>query len=197
MNFANSRQMSPLLLACALMPLAARAAASEPHLPDRLLTCSMRHIVNFDPSKEQTAAELRFDAVHDFLLRLPPIATRTGPPPEAFEAPEPVDPQTRIVADPDHIAPQPGQRFDRVVDYWPERVELASTIAGNLLNVIVVHPIDPAAGTANMFMTRASELTHFDGNFVFQGSCRVQIVATIATVVQSSPRGVNDRAIKP
>jgi len=149
------------------------ASAAAARLPDRLLTCSLRHITNFDPSKEQTAAELRFDAVHRFVLRLPPVAVRTGPPPETFETPEPVDARTRIVADPDRIAPQPGQRFERVVDYWPDRVELASTIAGNLLNVIVVSPIDVAAGTANLFMTRATELTHFDAGFIFQGSCRV------------------------
>jgi len=152
-------------------------AAQAARLPDRVLTCAIRHITNFDPAKQQTAQELQADAVHHFILRLPAIAPRTKAPPEAFEKPEPVDSRTRIVADPDGIAPQPLRRFDRVVDYWPERVELASTIKGNLLNVIVISAVDPVGKTANMFMTRASELTHFDARHIYQGSCRIDIAA--------------------
>jgi hypothetical protein len=196
MNLATRAPVRGFLLATVLLAVPAAGAAPGARLPDRLLTCSLRHITNFDPRKQQTAAELRFDAVHRFALRLPPVAVRTAPPPEPFEAAEPVDPRTRIVADPDHIAPQPGQHFERVVDYWPDRVELSSTIASNLLNVIVIYPINAAAGTANMFMTRATELTHFDVNSVFQGSCRVVDPASAATYADAAPHAAS-RATKP
>ena len=152
---------------------AAQKGRSAAMLPDRMLQCQIRHITNFDPGLNQTAQQLQFDRVHSFALFLPAIRVRTSAPPEAFEKPEPVNPRTRIISDPDGIAPQPGHKFDKLVDYWPDRVELASTISGPLLNVIVIHPIDPVSGTANLFMTRASELTHFDNSHIYQGSCTV------------------------
>jgi len=158
-----------------LLAGASQAQGAARRLPDRVLTCAIRHITNFDPAKSQTAEQLQSDSVHNFMLRLPPVPMRTKAPPEAFEKPEPVDPRTRILADPDGIAPHPLRRFDKVVDYWPDRVELASTIKGALLNVIVISPIDPAAKTANMFMTRATELTHFDPRHIYQGSCQIAI----------------------
>ena len=169
---------SAVILSCAVLPLQAHGANPARQinrLPDRMLFCAIRHIINFDPSKEQSAAELQFDSVHPFTLFLPGIAKRASPPPEAFEKPDPVDTRTRIVADPDKIAPQPGHRFERVVDFWPDRVELASTISGALLNVIVINPIDLANGTANLFMTRATELTNFDRKHIYQGQCRFRL----------------------
>lgn len=173
----SQRALPGLLLLSCVLALSSRTGLAKPatRLPDRVLTCSIRHITNYDPAKEQTAAQLRFDSVHSFVLHLPPISERTTRPPETFETAEPVDPRTRILADPDQIAPQPQHHFDRVIDIWPGRVELASTISGNLLNVIVINAFDPASGAANMFMTRATELTHFDSGHIYQGSCRTKI----------------------
>ncbi len=163
----------------ATLPLWAQAAPAKKaaRIPDRMLTCSIRHITNFDPSKQQTAAELVYDAVHPFSLFLPSIAVRTKGPPEPFEKPERVNRRTRILTDPDAIAPQPGRRFERVIDYWPDRTELSSTISGVLLNAIVITNYDPASGTANFFMTRATELTHFEPSHIYQGQCQVRIGA--------------------
>ncbi len=152
-----------------------RPAAKPARIPDRLLTCSIRHITNFDPAKQQTASELNYDSVHNLTIFLPSIAVRTKGPPEPFEEPEPVDPRTRILADPDHIAPQQGGKFERIVDYWPERTELSAKISGELLNAIVINGYDAANQTANFFMTRATELTHFEANHIYQGQCRVRI----------------------
>lgn len=152
--------------------LAAGRAAPAALLPDRTLTCRVGHVINFDPAKAQTMAELRYDTAHDFALFLPSIPARTAPPPEADEKPEPVDRRTRILSDPDRISPQPRGRFDRVVDYWPDRVELSSTIAGPLRSVVMLDKIDRTAGTANIVMMRASELTHFDPAHIYQGQCR-------------------------
>jgi hypothetical protein len=183
MSFRKCAHIGALCLA--LAPLAVRADASIPKqmLPDRLLECQVRHITNYDPHLEQTASELHFDSVHRLVLFLPAVPVRTGLPPEPFEKAEKINPRTRIISDSDGIAPQPEHRFSRVVDYWPDRVELASTISGPtaasltaapLLNVIVINPIDAIHGTANLFMTRATELTHFDAAHLYQGGCTVQ-----------------------
>jgi hypothetical protein len=192
MTHTNPMQISTLILAGALAcgltlsPLLAAAkpanrqksAAKVARIPDRLLTCSIRHVTNFDPAKQQTSAELNYDSVHLLTLFLPSIAVRTKGPPEPYETPELVDPRTRVIADPDHIAPQKGGRFDRVIDYWPERAELSATISGELLNVIVINAYDPINQTANLFMTRATELTHFEPNHIYQGQCKVRIGAS-------------------
>ncbi|WP_298167168.1 hypothetical protein [Novosphingobium sp.] len=170
----------------ALSPLLAAprpASGTEGHdmkarLPDRQLTCSVRHITNFDPEKLQTSAELQYDAVYPLTLALPGIPVRTAPPPEPQDEPEPVDPRTRILADPGNIAPTNNGTFDRAIDYWPERTELSAVIAGDLLNVIVINKYDPATQTANFFMTRAAELTRFQTNHVYQGECKVRFVAS-------------------
>ena len=144
-------------------------------LADRLLTCSIGHVINFDPHQDQTAAELRFDGFHDFSLFLPAIPALKGAPPDASEAAPAVNARTRIISDPDRISGQPDRSFGRVVDLWPDRVELSATIAGSLLNTIVISPIDTAQGAANLFMMRATELTHFDAKHIYQGHCRVII----------------------
>lgn len=192
MTHAPSSLIKTVLLAAifgcspALSPLRAAprhgTGAAKPttaaRLPERQLTCSIRHITNFDPEKLQTAAELQYDAVHPLTLVLPGIPVRTTPPPEPQDDPEPVDPRTRIVEDPGQIAPTKNGTFDRVIDYWPERTELSAVIDGALLNVIVINNYDPATQTANFFMTRATELTRYQREHVYQGACKVQISAT-------------------
>ena len=80
--------------------------------------------------------------------------------------------------DPGNIAPSKNGTFDRVIDYWPERTELSAVISGDLLNVIVINNYDPVTQTANFFMTRATELTHFQPNHIYQGSCQVRFGAS-------------------
>ncbi|WP_428334850.1 hypothetical protein [Novosphingobium sp.] len=154
--------------------LAAAPAVADPaQLPDRLLTCSIGHITNFDPHIEQTPDQLTFDGHHAFTLFLPGIPALVGRPPDAAEDAPPVDPRTRIVHDPDHISGQPSSQFGRIVDMWPDRVELSATIEGPLLNMIVVHPVDIEHGTASLFMMRATELTHYQPEHFYQGTCRI------------------------
>ncbi len=159
------------------VPVAGTKATRAALIPDRLLTCSVRHITNFDPTREQSASELNYDTVHALTLFLARIPVRTKAPPESFEKAEPVNRRTRITADPDHIAPQKGGRFERVIDLWPERTELSAPLGGHILNAIVISNYDAANGTANFTMTRASELTHFDPNHIYQGQCNVRIGA--------------------
>lgn len=159
------------------VPVAKTKATRAALIPDRLLTCSVRHITNFDPQKEQTASELNYDTVHALTLFLAKIPVRTKAPPEAYEKPEPVNRRTRITADPDHIAPQKDGRFERVIDLWPERTEMSAPLGGQILNAIVISNYDAANGTANFTMTRSSELTHFDPDHIYQGQCNVRIGA--------------------
>ena len=175
----NPRHSAALLLSSAALLLAAPlfATARTGHramLPDRLLRCTLGRVSNFDPARQQTAADLRYEGRHRFELFLPAVPVRTSPPPEAPLPPEPVNPRTRIAADPDKLARQAPPTFDRVIDYWPDRVELTSTIQAPLVNLIVVNPIDPARGTARLLMTQASEMTTYDLAHIYQGSCTVQ-----------------------
>ncbi|WP_353229034.1 hypothetical protein [Novosphingobium sp.] len=168
-------------LACAtlaiMLPAAADAGATPAPvpatLPDRLLTCLVGHVTNFDPHLAQRPDQLRFDSHHVFTLFLPSIPVLVGRPPDAAEKAPPVDPRTRIISDPDHISGQPDGHFGRIVDLWPERTELSATIEGPLLNLIVINPIDTATGTANLFMLRATELTHYQQDHIYQGTCHI------------------------
>lgn len=174
--------LSPLL-ACSAEATEEPAAASgikpaavsqSANLPERTLDCDLGHIVNFDPSRQQTASELRFDRMHKFKLQLASIPIRKAPPPDPIEAPEPVHPRTIILSDPDNIGQQVDPGFVRVADYWPERVELGGLVAHELMNVIVVSGFNSAAGTADMFLTQGSELTHIDPQRMYQGVCKVK-----------------------
>jgi hypothetical protein len=161
-----------LLVSCGAAQ--AREAEKSVMLPDRLLECSVGHVINFDPSHDQTAAELRYDGFHRLVIFLARNRKQVGRPPDATEDAPKVDPRTRLVADPDAISGQPGMAIGRLIDLWPERVELSTPIGGEMLNAIVLHPIDEAAGTLNLFMLRASELTHFDPAHIYQGTCHIK-----------------------
>lgn len=171
-----SRTMLPILCCLLSSPTGANTAASaagRAMLPDRLLHCTIGRMTNLDPSKNQTNADIVYDGHHAFDLFLPGIAVRTAPPPDPVYPPEPVDPRTRIAADPDGLAADVPAKFTRVVDYWPERVELSTTIAGSLANLIIVHPIDAAHHHAHLFMTRARDMSSYDLAHVYAGDCEV------------------------
>lgn len=166
-----TRRALPLALAVLCPPAIATAAPAQ--LPDRLIQCSLGRVLNFDPRKQQTMPDLVYEGRHRFALFLPAVPVRTAPPPDAIEKAEPVNPRTRIIVDPDNIAAQATTRFNRVVDYWPERVELAGAVQGTMVNAIVIAPIDAASGTAQIFMTHADELTHWDVAHIYQGTCTI------------------------
>lgn len=161
-----------LLLAPVLV--SAAPAPSGPMLPDRLLTCTLGRMTNVDPTKDQKESDIVYEGRHAFSLLLPAGPARTTPPPDATEDPEPVNPRTRIVSDPDGLAKAFPNRFDRVVDLWPQRVEMTTTIKDPLVNLIIVNPIDEAAGTAMLFMTQATDVATFDMSHVYRGACTVK-----------------------
>jgi hypothetical protein len=145
-------------------------------LPGRQLQCTVGRVVNFDPTKQQTVGDLVYEGSHRFVLFLPPTPVRQTPPPDALDKPDPVDPRTRILSDPDNIARQAKPGFVRVVDLWPDRVELAGQVDGDMVNAIVVGPIDLTQENARIFMTHADELTHWDMSHIYQGSCKITVV---------------------
>lgn len=153
------------------------SAAAPAMLPDRTLTCTLGRMTNIDATKDQKESDIVYDGAHRFVLFLPAIPVRTTPPPEAIDAPERVDPRTRIVADPDGLTRGFPNRFDRLVDLWPNRVELTTTIDDPLVNLIIVNPIDPAKGTAMVFMTRATDVATFDMTQIYRGPCTVTLGA--------------------
>ena len=173
--------MRNLLVLAALSlanPLAAGAetpaSGAVAMVPARLVSCTLGRALNIDPAKEQSLADLKFEGAHRFSLFLPPVPQDHGPPPEPSADPEPVDPAVRVVEDPDGIARDMLHPFYRVADRWPERVELVGRIAGEtVVRFLVVSEIDPAKGTANLFMTRARDAGSLDLRNVYQGGCKV------------------------
>jgi len=154
--------------------LAAPSFAQTPKmLPDRLLQCTIGRMTNVDTKKEQTKADIIFEGSHRFDLFLPGIPARTAPPPDAIEPPEPVDPRTQVRADPDGLRAGVPEGFTRVVDYWPDRVELVTAMTDPLVHLIVIHPIDAAAKAANIFMTFATDLATYDMKRVYSGDCTI------------------------
>ena len=178
MSCRIARSLLPLLpfvASCtsAAAPVAKEPAAASAMIPARLLRCTIGRALNLDPSKRQTIADIRYDGQYQLDLFLPAIAKRTASPPDATEAPEPVDPATRILQDSAGLTREVPPGFDRVVDMWPERVELTRIIREPLTNLVIVSDVDESHGTANIFMTQATDAVTFDMQHVYQGGCVV------------------------
>jgi hypothetical protein len=169
---ADDRKMSA--------PGAAPGAAVAGGNPARLLDCDLGRITNFDPSRDQRPSDYRFEGHHVFRLFLPPSPARTGPPPSALATPDPVDPRTRILADPDGLSSgTAGRPFFRVVDFWPARVEMATPITATASTLIVLDGFDPLRNTVNLFTTAAADGMTFDRDRLFAGVCKVAIGAAL------------------
>lgn len=167
-----------LLAAAACVPsqpaIAAPSKVSE-RLPARLLVCVLGHATNFDPEKSQTLGDIKYDTHHRLTLFLPAIDQRSAPPPDAMDNAEAVNRQTRVVEDPDGITAEAPGLFDRVVDLWPDRVELAKSTATGPYKTFLVSDYDPAAGTARMFIGTASDITTYDLKRIYMGECTVTL----------------------
>lgn len=157
---------------------AGQAAPRPNMIPARLLDCSLGKISNFDTQREQAPSEYRYSSHHKFTLFLPETPVRTTPPPEATAPPEPVNPQTRIIADPDGIASDAAANaFDRVVDLWPERVEMTKPISNVAVKLLVIDGFDPGQSAVTMFLTSANDAVTFDLKNLYYGRCGVKLGA--------------------
>ncbi|HYZ48706.1 MAG TPA: hypothetical protein VE567_07420, partial [Sphingomonas sp.] len=121
----------------------------------------------------QKPQDIKFEGRHEFALFLPPAPVHKGPPPDPSAAPEPVDPATHITADPDGLASDAGPKFQRVVDLWPERVEMIAPVDSRIVRLIIIHDIDPDGRRASLYMTRAVDAASMDLEHVYQGSCTI------------------------
>jgi len=162
----------------ALHPFSAEPASSKPPAPmhpARLLDCELGRITNFDASKAQKPSDFRFEGRHAFRLFLPAIPVRTTPPPSSTRPPEPVDPDTRILADPDGLSRGASDKpFYRVVDYWPERVEMTTPVADQASNLVILDRFDTQRNTVNLFMTVANDAVTYDQAHLYAGPCQVR-----------------------
>lgn len=176
-------QLSSLLVIAALIapvtagPALAVAPQGKPMLPARLLRCEVGRVTNIDPARAQTVAEIVREGRFPVSIYLPSAAAPVGPPPDPADDPAPVDPQVRIVVDPAKIFAGLKHPFDRVVDRWPDRVELVSGIGHSELNrFIAISDIAPVAGTANIFSAQMVDAGSMDLNSVYQGACTVTVL---------------------
>jgi len=158
-------------------------------IPERLLDCTLGRITNFDPTREQAASEYVFAGRHKFRLFLPAAPARTMPPPDPTDTPEPVDPRTRIVADPDGLAnDSKAMPFDRVVDLWPGRVEMTKPINNVAVTLIMVDGFDQARSAATLFLTKANDAVTFDLENLYYGQCGVTLGASDDILRPDKPR---------
>ena len=164
-----------LVTACGAAPAPAPTPSQTAggRLPARQLDCTLGRITNFDPDKNQRPQDFTFEGQHRLVLFLPSIPVRTAPPPDPVDPPEPVDPRTRVLVDPDGLAADVAGPFTRVVDYWPERVELVALTTQSLSKLMVIDRIDESTGRANMFLTTAGDAITYDQSRLFAGTCRV------------------------
>ncbi len=142
-------------------------------LPARTLNCTLARALNLDPSRAQTRDEIQYEGSYPFSLHLPSIPKRQTPPPDPTAAPEPVDPATAITSDPAGLANDGKRAFDRVIDLWPMRVEMARTIGPQLSRLIIISDINTTNGSANLFMAPAADAASMDMDKVYLGSCRI------------------------
>lgn len=180
---------SPAAVAAKPKPAAGAAGRPAPAmLPERLIECTLGRITNFDPDKNQSVADFKFEGRHRFSLFLPAIPARTAPPPQSTEPPEPIHPDTRIVSDPDGLARGARLGFNRVVDDWPRRVEMTAPISDVAVNLIVVDQINEGRQTAGLFLTRANDAVTFDHQHLYSGQCKVRVTPAGQTAAATPPR---------
>lgn len=168
----------PSLAAITLIGGCAHAAARKAPalLPARSLTCDLGRVTNVDTTREQSLNELTFAGQHHLSLFLPAIPVRTSEPPDpAFQETEKVNKKTRITRDPDKITADIIAPFNRVVDLWPERVEMTAPMAAGKSKLLIVTDYDASTGKAKLFMTNARDLLTWDMDKIFAGFCDVAI----------------------
>jgi len=163
-----------MLLALGNGPTVRPANPQPAMLPDRTLHCIVGRSLNIDQNKWQTTADIKVEGRHRIVVRLPARPVHVGDPPDPTDPAEPVDPATAIIADPDGITADVAKTFSRVVDLWPQRVEMLAAIPASSWNYfMVVDPIDPKSGRAHLFMARVKDASTMDTKRIYQGSCRI------------------------
>ncbi len=163
---------------CSAVPAAAATSAmvnqiSTAAIPARTLQCVLGRGLNVKPGESQTIEEIGLEGRFEMDLFLPEAPRRTAPPPDAIEAPEPVNPATRVTRDSGNLLKDVPIGFDRVVDLWPERVEMVRAIAPMKSHLIMIDQVDPTERTARIYMTTASDALTFDLNRFYLGNCQV------------------------
>ncbi len=153
-------------------PAAGSVSGAQQH-PDRILECTMRRVTNADTSRVQPYEELVFEGSHRLVLHLGAIAVRTGTPPDATDTPEPISPLTRVDDDPDGLLAKVPPNFSRVVDRWPERVEIGTDVDAGRMHFMVLAPIDPERRTARLFMTFTNYTLGYDLGSIYIGDCSI------------------------
>ena len=178
---ATMRHSIPLLTIALLGACATPAAAGRSSvpvadmLPERTLHCTVGRATNLDAKQWQTVDQIHHEGAFPLSLRLPSAPRHVGPPPEPTADPEPVNPETRVTEDPSGITSDLAYPLYRVIDLWPERVEMVGRANGeDYMRLIIISEIDPKSGTANVFTTRAKDAASLDLQQVYQGSCRIE-----------------------
>lgn len=154
----------------------AGASAGAAQIPARTLQCTVGRALNLDPARPQTAAEIVREGAYRFTIELPAAPAPVGPPPDPADPAGPVDPAVALRHDQAGLFRDMQQPFDRVIDRWPDRVELVSRLGdGPWHRFFAITDIAPAAGTASLFSSRVQDAASLDLGSVYLGSCLVSL----------------------
>ncbi len=115
--------------------------------------------------------EIKYEGSHNFTVFVPAAISRGAPAPDAADPTTAANPTTQVLSDPSGLRRGVPAGFERVVDLWPERVELTQTIKRPLAHFMVINQIDETTRTANLFMTTATDVAAMNLKTVYQGPC--------------------------
>lgn len=169
------------IVSAAALGIAGCGAAAVPDaatkIPSRTFRCKLGHALNLDPAKEQRMDEIRYEGSHEFAVFIPAAISRGKPALDSADPTSAADPATRVLADPSGLRRGVPAGFARIVDLWPERVELTQTIERPLVHFMVINQIDETTRTANLFMTTATDVASMNLKTVYQGRCHYALGA--------------------
>lgn len=140
-------------------------------VPARTFRCKLGLALNLDPTKAQRMDEIQYEGSHDFTVFIPAAVSRGRPATDSVDPTTAADPSTQVLADPSGLRRGVPAGFERMVDLWPERIELTQTIERPLAHFMVINQIDESTQTANLFMTTATDVAAMNLKTVYQGPC--------------------------
>lgn len=142
-------------------------------VPARDLSCQLSRATNIDPAIVQTTDQIVYEGHYRFGLHLPATPKWQGPLPEPSDDPLPVNPATKVTSDPDGLTADTTAKFDRVVDVWPDRVELIKHMAPPWGKLIIISDITPDRTAARISITNAADAATLDIHRMYLGVCKI------------------------
>ena len=150
-----------LLMGAAASGIEIEAPPLDPATPARELSCSLARATNIDFAQNQRPEDIRHEGHYTLTFALPSArAAKTA--------------GYLLQADEAHLFGKGPVRFERAVDMWPQRVELATAAGAAGFSYAILTEIDPVSKRANIYVGRGKDMFTPDPAFVYQGACEIR-----------------------